>query len=111
MRGAIDVQKARTVYEPNLRPLRPVEALYLATHGGARALGKAATIGTLDTGKEADVLVFDIAAMLPYPTDQSAIEEFAPEDVVALCIYRGGGRDATIETFVRGKSVYCRAKS
>src|SRR5437762_13483138 len=47
MRAAIEVQKARSAYEPNLRPLRPSEAFYLATLGGARALGKAHIIGSL----------------------------------------------------------------
>src|SRR5438270_2069401 len=70
MRAAIDVQKARGAYEPNLRPLRPSEAFYLATHGGARTLGKAALIGTLDVGKEADLIVVDLAALLPYPKNR-----------------------------------------
>src|SRR5438876_9230886 len=54
MRAAIEVQKARTAYEPNLRALRPSEAFYLGTQGGACALGKANIIGTFDVGKEAD---------------------------------------------------------
>ena len=65
MRAAIDVQKARAAYEPNLRPLRPAEAFYLATAGGARALGKLSSIGTLDPGKEADLLVVNLEATLP----------------------------------------------
>src|ERR1700724_94731 len=67
IRAAIDVQKARATYEPNLRPLRPSEAFYLATHGGALALGKAGSIGTLDAGKEADFIVVNLASLLPYP--------------------------------------------
>src|SRR5438552_7860464 len=104
MRAAIDVQKARGAYEPNLRPLRPSEAFYLATHGGARALGKSSIIGTLDPGKEADLTVVDLAALLPYPSPD-AMAELAPEDVVALCIYRGGPQ-ANLETYVRGKRIY-----
>src|SRR5436853_5951472 len=72
MRAAIEVQKARAAYEPNLRALRPSEAFYLGTQGGARALGKANTIGTLDAGKEADLLVVDLAALAPYPSDNQA---------------------------------------
>ena len=42
------MQKARYMAEPNLAGMRPSEAFYLATSGGARALGKSAAIGTLD---------------------------------------------------------------
>jgi guanine deaminase len=105
MRAAIEVQKARTSYEPNLRPLRPSEAFYLATHGGARALGKASAIGTLDAKKEADLIVVDLAAVVPYPQNRNAPTQLAAEDVVALCIYRGGPQ-ANLETYVRGKRIY-----
>src|SRR2546423_5238926 len=104
MRAAIEVQKARTAYEPNLRPLRPSEALYLATHGGARALGKANIIGTLDPGKEADMTIVDLAALMPYQNQNGAVK-LVPEDVVALCIYRGGPQ-ANLETYVRGRCIY-----
>src|SRR5882672_6723489 len=104
MRAAIEVQKAGSTYEPNLRPLRASEAFYLGTHGGARALGKASIIGTLDAGKEADLIVVDLAALLPYP-NEAALAELTPEDIVALCIYRGGPQ-ANLETYVRGKCIY-----
>jgi guanine deaminase len=110
MRAAIDVQKARSAYEQNLRPLRPAEAFYLGTLGGARALGKMTEIGTLDPGKEADLLLFDVTATLPYGLDHGSIEDLAPEDIISLCIYRGGPQ-ATVEAFVRGKSVYQRSKT
>ena len=104
MRAAIEVQKARTAYEPNLRPLRPSEAFYLGTHGGARALGKSKIIGTLDAGKEADLIVVDLAALLPYE-NHNGLAKLAPEDVIALCIYRGGPA-ANLETYVRGRRIY-----
>ena len=107
MRGAIDVQKARAAYEANLRPLRPAEAFYLGTMGGAHALQKATEIGSLDPGKEADLLLIDVGATLPYADVQSSHEELSPEDIIALCIYRGGPQ-ATVEAFVRGRSVYQR---
>ena len=105
MRAAIEVQKARSAYEPNLRPLRPSEAFYLATHGGARALGKSTIIGTLDAGKEADLIVVDLGALLPYPQNHDALTELATEDMVALCIYRGGPH-ANLESYVRGNRIY-----
>ena len=105
MRAAIDVQKARGAYEPNLRPLRPSEAFYFATQGGARALGKSEIIGTLDAGKEADLTIVDLQALVPYPKSGGAVQALSAEDALALCIYRGGPQ-AILETYVRGKSVY-----
>src|SRR2546423_357580 len=104
VRAAIEEQKARSAHEPNLRPLRPSEAFYLANTGRARAVGKSRTIGTLDPGKEADLTIVDLAALLPYPNAE-ALAELVPEDVVALCIYRGGPQ-ANLETYVRGRCVY-----
>ncbi len=103
MRAAIDVQKARSAYEANLRLLRPSEAFYLATQGGARSLGKGDTIGTLDPGKEADLILINLAALLPYP--RQGIAHLSAEDILALCIYRGGP-NANLETYVRGKCIY-----
>src|SRR5256714_1782361 len=40
MRAAIEVQKARSAYEPNLRQLPGREAIFLATHARAPRLGK-----------------------------------------------------------------------
>ena len=109
MRAAIEVQKARTAYEVNLRPLRPSEAFYLATHGGARALGKAKSIGTLDAGKEADLIVVDLAALMPYQ-DHNGISKLVPDDIVALCVYRGTP-SANVETYVRGRCIYRAPKT
>ena len=105
MRAAIDVQKARTAYEPNLRPLRASESFYLATQGGARALGKSKIIGTLDAGKEADFVVVDLSSLLPYVKDRQSLNGLSTEDVLALSIYRGGPH-SILETYVRGKCVY-----
>jgi guanine deaminase len=105
MRSALAVQKARNMTEPDLPRMRPTEAFYLATSGGARALGKSATIGSLDAGKEADLLVVDLAALLPYGKNGGALDDLSTEDVLALCIYRGNP-GATLETYVRGRCVY-----
>jgi guanine deaminase len=105
MRSAVEVQRARTFYEPSVPPLRLPEALYLATAGGAHALGKSAAIGTLDVGKEADLVVIDLDALLPYGKDRQRVSDLSKDDIVALCVYRGGPH-ATRETFVRGRSVY-----
>src|ERR1043165_6979560 len=105
MRSALAVQKARHMAEPDLPGMRPSEAFYLATSGGARALGKSATIGSLDIGKEADLLVVDLAPLLPYGKNGGNFGDLSTEDILALCIYRGNPQ-ATLETYVRGNCVY-----
>jgi guanine deaminase len=105
MRSALAVQKMRHMAEPNLSPIRPSEAFHLATSGGARALGKSATIGTLDIGKEADLLIVDLPALLPYGKNGERFEDLSTEDILALCIYRGNPQ-GTLETYVRGNCVY-----
>jgi cytosine/adenosine deaminase-related metal-dependent hydrolase len=105
MRSALAVQKARHMAEPNLPGMRPSEAFYLATSGGARALGKSAAIGTLDIGKEADLLIVDLATLLPYRKPLGNSDDLSTEDILALCIYRGNPQ-ATLETYVRGNCVY-----
>jgi guanine deaminase len=105
MRAALDVQKVRSMSEPALQRLRPSEAFYLSTSGGARALGKSAIIGSLDAGKEADLTVVDLTAVLPYGKQGRRFDDLSTEDIVALCIYRAGPH-ANLETYVRGKCVY-----
>jgi guanine deaminase len=105
MRSALAVQKARHMAEPNLPRMRPSEAFYLATSGGARALGKSGTIGSLEVGKEADLLLVDLAALLPYGKEVAQLNDLSTEDILALCIYRGNPQ-ATLETYVRGRCVY-----
>ena len=104
MRAAIDTQRARTYTDASNPPLHPVEAFHLATQGGADTLNRGASLGSLDAGKEADLLVLDPAAVAPYG-DTDAL---TPQELVALCVYRGGPQ-ATVATFVRGKAVYERA--
>jgi guanine deaminase len=105
MRAAVEAQRARSFYESNVLPLRLSEAFYLATAGGASALGKSSMIGTLEVGKEADLVVIDLGALLPYEKDGQRVNDLSKDDIVALCVYRGGPH-ATRETFVRGRSVY-----
>lgn len=105
MRSAIESQKARGYYEQNIVPPTPAQALYLATQGAADVLGKGAFIGSLDVGKEADLTVMDVSTLLPYHGSATKFEEVTPDDILALCIYRGGPH-AILETFVRGRSVW-----
>lgn len=105
MRSAVESQTARSFYEPEVEPLTPSKALYLATQGAAEALGKGRAIGSFEIGKEADLTVMDLGSLLPYQRSTKATNDLHPEDVVSLCVYRGGP-DAVIESFVRGRSVY-----
>ena len=105
MRSAIESQKARSFYEPDVAIPSPAQALHLATQGAAAVLGKGDIIGSLDVGKEADLTVMDIAAVLPYAGAETKLEELTPDDMLALCIYRGGPH-AVLETFVRGRSIW-----
>ncbi len=103
MRAAIETQKARAVYEPSARGLRPAEAFYLGTRGGAQALAKANIVGTLDVGKDGDLTLVDLDRARPYSRDET--RHLSAEDVIALCIYRGGP-ESTVATYVRGRCVY-----
>src|SRR5437763_15674980 len=86
MRSALAVQRARAMIEPHLPTMRPSEAFYLATSGGARALGKADTIGSLDIGKEADLLVVDLPTLLPYGKKSERFADLSTQDILALRI-------------------------
>ena len=104
MRSAIESQKARSFYEKEVRVPSCSELLHLATQGAAGVLGKEDRIGSLDVGKEADLTVVDIGAVMPY-RNARAQADLGVEDILSLCVYRGGPH-ATVETFVRGRSVY-----
>jgi guanine deaminase len=105
MRCAIESQKARSFYEPGVRVPTVEEVFHLATLGGARALGKEALIGTLDLGKDADLVVLDLAHALPYGVRGNMHSDLSAEEVIALLVYRGGPQ-TVVETFVRGASVH-----
>jgi cytosine/adenosine deaminase-related metal-dependent hydrolase len=104
MRSAIESQKARSFSDPSVAIPSPAQVLHLATQGAAEALGKGDIIGSLEPGKEADITVMDLAALLPYGGAETKIEDLTPDDMLALCIYRGGPH-AVLETFVRGRSL------
>jgi guanine deaminase len=105
MRAAIESQKARSFYEPDASIPTPGTALHLATQGAAEALGKGGVIGSFEIGKEADFTVMDFGALLPYRQNAKTAADLTAEDIVSLCIYRGGPH-AVLETFVRGRSIF-----
>jgi guanine deaminase len=105
MRCAIESQKARSFYQTGVRVPEAAEVFHLATLGGARALGKESLIGTLDVGKDADMVVLDLARVLPYGERGNMHSDLSAEEVITLLVYRGGPQ-AVVETFVRGTSIH-----
>ena len=106
MRSAIESQRARSFYERDTRTLKAADAFHLATKAGADAVGSGDVIGTLDPGKEADLTVIDVEMLLPYGRiGHPRVSELSPQDLIALCIYRGGP-EATVATYVRGRRVF-----
>jgi guanine deaminase len=105
MRSAIESQKARSFYESDVLVPSPAMALHLATQGGAEALGKGGVIGSFEIGKEADFTVMSYGSLLPYRQSSKSAVNLTAEDILSLCIYRGGPH-AVLETFVRGQSVH-----
>ncbi len=90
-------QLMRDMYYTNL--LRPSEAFYYATLGGARVLSLEGTIGTLDVGKEADFIVVD-------PSNLCDPEETI-EEILSQLMFRGDDRNI-VATYVRGEKLYSR---
>jgi guanine deaminase len=109
MRCALESQKMRSFYEPNVPVPTPANVLHLATQGAAEALGKGTIIGSLEVGKEADLTVMDLPSLLPYRGAASKIQDLSPEDILAMCVYRGGPH-AVLETYVRGSCVWRSAE-
>jgi guanine deaminase len=105
MRCAIESQTARSFYTPGVRVPDALDVFHMATLGGATALGKESMLGTIDVGKDADLVVLDLANVLPYGSRGNMHSDLSAEDILNLLIYRGGPH-AVVETFVRGASVY-----
>jgi guanine deaminase len=87
-------------------PLTATQAFWLATRGGARALGLDGTIGALVPGGEADLVVLDLA---PTPLIAYRMQFCASiEDVLAVLMVLGDDR-AVRATYVAGARVHARA--
>jgi guanine deaminase len=88
------------------RALRAVEAFYLATLGGARALALDDRIGAITPGHEADFVVLDPNAT-PLLTLRNARAESVEDQLFALMML--GDDRAVRATYVAGQPIYRRA--
>jgi guanine deaminase len=80
-------------------PLRPLDWIRLGTLEGARALGLEGTIGTLEPGREADVIAIDPRFTSPLPTDDPPE---ATDDLVSRLVFRPHP-DMVRAAWVRGR--------
>ncbi len=86
--------------QPGGAALRAWDAIAVATRGGAAALGLDAEIGTLETGKWADLCCVDLAgpALL-----RAFLHEPAPDPIAALVF--NAGRDTVNDVWVAGRQL------
>jgi guanine deaminase len=105
MPGLTEPQKLQVIEALDLEPttaLNGAGAFYLATRGGARALGLGDRLGALEAGFEADFLVVDVR--LSDPFGQVAPD---PAQVLSRLLYRSDPR-LVQAAYVRGKRCFHR---
>ncbi len=99
MRVGAYVQNALRVVGGEERPsLGPLDWLRMGTLGGARALGIDGAVGSVEVGKEADMILVDAAFIAPVP----GVEDDDPADLMSRLIFRPHP-DMVRATFVRGR--------
>lgn len=100
MRVGFYVQNARRVAGVEGGPvLTPLDWLRLGSLGGARALGLGSVVGSLEVGKEADVIAIDPAFVAPL-ADQPPDDD--PADLASRLIFRSHP-DMVRAAWVRGR--------
>ena len=82
----------------DVAPLQPLDWLRLATYEGARALGQQDLIGSLEPGKEADMIAVDPRLVAPVP----GIDSDDPAEVMSRLAFRPHP-DMVRGAWVRGK--------
>ena len=99
MRVGFFAQNARRVAGLETgRVLAPLDWLRLGTLGGAEALGLGDVIGSLEAGKEADLIALDPSYAAPIP----GVADDDPEDLASRLIFRSHP-DMVRAAWVRGR--------
>ncbi|MEO5885878.1 MAG: guanine deaminase [Candidatus Limnocylindrales bacterium] len=99
MRVGFYVQNARRVAGVETdRVLAPLDWLRLGSLGGAQTLGLGDRIGSLEVGKEADLIAVDPSFIAPVP----GVEDDDPADLVSRLIFRSHP-DMVRGAWVRGR--------
>lgn len=80
----------------------PIEWLRLATLGGARVLGAEDRIGSIEVGKEADLILVDPSVTLPL--EGVGAQADGPEEIMSRLIYRSHP-DMVRGAWVRGRQL------
>jgi len=96
--GAYTQSGLRTMLDEPYPPLSPMDWLRLGSLEGARALGLEAAIGSVEVGKEADLIAIDLALTAPLPNLDAA----EPEEVASRLIFRSHP-DMVRAAWVRGR--------
>ena len=100
MRAAAYSQSGvRTMLGESKPSLAPLDWLEMGSLAGARALGMDDRIGSLEVGKEADMIAVDAALTAPLPGQEETDD---PSDLMSRLIYRGRP-DMVRAAWVRGK--------
>ncbi len=110
--GAYTQSGRRSMLGDGTAPCTPLEWLTLGTLGGARVLGMDGQIGSLEVGKEADLVLVDPSFTAPLPGEPPSLadEGDAAADIVSRLIFRGHP-DMVRGAWVRGRRLPTHAEA
>ncbi|CAA9999904.1 unnamed protein product [Nesidiocoris tenuis] len=104
MRSALATSTNKSFFSADYQPLTFHEVFYLATLGGAEALGKEKVIGNFEVGKDFDALVVDVEKSQDQTPSTFTYEEHSVLERVQKLIFCGDNRNIT-DVYVRGRLV------